>query len=80
MVGDRFFIVYDCRNYKADYLGRVILVFGENDKDCFDDYGEPKFKEVRAALDNNEYLRAACTWRIKEIDGAILADFMEEFL
>ena len=76
MIGNRFFIVYDCRDYKGDYLGRFILVYGSLDeiKD------EPPFKEVRAALDSHSILRRACSWRIKEVDSAILADFMEDFL
>lgn len=46
MICNRFFIIYDCRDYKGDYLGRLILVYGSLDeiKD------EPPFKEVRAAL------------------------------
>lgn len=78
MVGNRYFLVYDCRDYQGAYLGRILLVYGSCDSQAFDENNELKFSEVRGSLDASRLFRA-CSWRIKEVDSSCLMDLCEEF-
>lgn len=66
----RYFLVYDCRDLNGVYLGRIVIVH-TNDFDL-------GMHEVRNYLDNDPCLKNACTWRVKEVDFSLVADFMEE--
>lgn len=74
MIGSRFFLVYDCRDYQSEYLGRILLVYGS----IADFISEPSFAEIRSCLDSHSVLRRACSWRVKEIDSSLIMDFCEE--
>lgn len=78
MIGNRYFLVYDCRDYQGVYLGRILLVYGSCDEQVFDENNELKFSEVRNSLDSSG-LVCACSWKIKEVDSACLMDFCEVF-
>ena len=65
-----FLLLYDCRNFKGQYVGRMLYHLDTNE-----DYED--FKLHRSLLDSDPLLKRACTWKYKRIDTSLVNDYVE---
>lgn len=63
--------IFDCRNFKGDYLGRSVIAL----LDSSDDPEDPKLH--RHILDCDPILKDSCTWKYRLLDCALVKDYGE---
>lgn len=68
-------LLYDCENYKGDYIGRVSIAID------YDNYKKLPEKEQfnfeRWVLDQHPILKKSCSWRKKIVSSDLIMDHCE---